>query len=239
MEMYRENWCCECCASWLFRCCECRLGYHKKPFLDGDSQCLGKTKEKAKEATPHSRLIPKFCLSLKPLKPLMFSFLSFFLSFLFFPSLIALLSILVLQLFKTNKTSCIFFFVFQARSQLLDGLPTKVCLPLRNHDMSWFKLLPRKVSWEAWGSLSALNWLYLESGRAYSAEIEAESSESRIMQGGLRIRSRRCARKGSCICCGITMKNKVASALSRTVRRTNGEHYTCGQRNDAKDVPSQ
>lgn len=227
MEICRENWCCRCCAGWLFRCCECRLGYHKKPFLDGDSQCLGKTKEKAKEATPHSRLVPKFCLSLKLFKSLMFSFL-----FFFFSPLIALLSILVLQLFNTNETSCTFFFVFQAGGQLLDGLPTKACLPLQDRDVSWFKLLPRRVSWEAWGSLLALNWLY--------PEIEAESFGSRIMRGDLRIKSRGCARKGSCICCCcIPMKNKVASGLSRTVRRTNDGHYTCDQRNDAKDAPSQ
>lgn len=50
MEMYQGNGCRKRRASWLFCCCECHLGYHKKPFLDGDSQCLGKTKEKAKKS---------------------------------------------------------------------------------------------------------------------------------------------------------------------------------------------
>lgn len=117
MEMYWGNGCRKRRASWLFCCCEWRLRYHKKPFLDGDSQCLEKTKEEAKEVTPHLRLIPKFCLSLKPLKPLVFSFFSFFLSFIS-PSLIALLSTLVLQFFKTNKTSCTFFSLSSSSSKL-------------------------------------------------------------------------------------------------------------------------
>lgn len=201
MEMYRGNGCRKRRASWLFCCCECRLWCHKKTFLRRRFTVPGKGKGEGKRSYTSLEANTQILPIIKTPQTSNVSF-PFFFSFL-----IALLSILVLQLFKTNKTSCTFFFIFQARGQLLDGLPTKACLPLRNHDMSWFKLLPRKVSWEAWGSLSALNWLYPECGCAYSAEMEAESSESRIMQGDLRIRSRRCARKGSCICCGIPMKN--------------------------------
>ena len=120
-------------------------------------------------------------------------FFLFFFSFLYFPLPYCSAFYLGSTIFQNEQDKLhfflTFFFIFQARGQLLDGLPAKACLPLRDHDMPWFKLLPRKVSWEAWGSLSELEWLYPESGRAYSAEIEAESSESRIMQGDLRIRS--------------------------------------------------